>query len=109
MKLCGCGCGKPVRWSKCTYATPQCVPAALRSTGGAKGRASYAKQQREQKFGALWELSQQAGVTREMFFAAAQKIAEQFWAAGYSTCYQRARRQRGVANGEVSECDSCDA
>jgi len=84
-RSCLCGCGRLCKSAKGTYATPQCVPRAVRSAGGRKGRVNYAYQRRRIFFAeALARLTADGrSLTTERILGVFDQVYDRGWQTGY--------------------------
>lgn len=81
-RLCACGCGQRVKQHRCRWATPQCVPAAIRAAGARKSRRAWAYKRRAAGFRAdLAQLEQ--NITREDLLEVMNRVYRRAYLAGY--------------------------
>ncbi len=98
--LCQCGCGERVKGWHQTYATPQCVPFAIRSAAAKKARRLFAYRRRAIFFREQIERLFSGGpqITREDIATVFDAVYDRGWTNGYHACdFKHAQRRKRAA------------
>lgn len=100
MRLCLCGCNRPVKHARNLWATPQCVPTWKRAENCRKGRQTYAYRRRARLYRDLVlqhvdEPAARSGgrITREMLLALCQAVARRIWGQARTVRYRAKKRE----------------
>jgi hypothetical protein len=97
IRYCACGCQRRVLRKKPSsrWATPQCVPKAVRQAAGRRSREVYSMRRRALRFKDLCDrLCANGGrITRGDLLAAFQELANREWYNGYQSCDQKWERR----------------
>lgn len=107
MRLCACGCQRPLKreWrtkgQPARYATPACIPHTVRVMGARKGRRTYAYRKRDERFRAALAQIEGRRITREQLY----DVLADVYRVGYVSGYRAGKYRAQPALMDVAQSD----